>query len=730
MAKEKKIQLQKDDLPVSAIDKAQTLKFANTYPAYILLVILLVISYFVFRNVNESVVDARKNQFDKASTSVMTRFQQSYSSHVQVMMSIRGLYDNLPQVVRDYFMLYSSVPLKTLPSIISMMSVQRVRTENIVFYRHYVQSQGYFYYDISPQAPETKEYYPSEFIFPEATNQHIHGLDLNSVPQLHNIIEKSKHKTDLITTEAFILRKPDTLSLFLVSSVFKNSAPLFPFDIPKDSLNQLVVMEINGNRFFTEALGKGVATDTTIFFECYQNVDGKKVEIFQSDNYKANSGGFIPILSDERILSFADKGITVKFATVQNFGGSFQNYLPFVALLVSLIISLALFGFVMSVTITRSKAQELAGKLTKAQRRIMESSSDIIAVMTLDGIWNNMNHASVRIFGLEPENMVGQNFKELFVNESDYRIFCDFKNNVQDESAERFDFQMKDYGGEVKWINWNITVSPLEKVIYAIGRDDTLEKLAEEQNKVKIRQIQVAEQLSNEASEFKSMFLSNLSTRFKSSLSKIIDFQQKVINQQYQNEDEKDEYLSNSFEKSQELYTNISDMVDVAISTEKVGFDMRNLSIGDIVKASHNLVKIDHDFKADINLHIIEECDKKIVHSDFDSLVQAFALMFKALSGGSSISKIELTATVNPYENNVEIILQGQPDADVSEKIDFYKEHQNDIVSSLTEDINDIVLNLALSSSMIRTVGSTMSIDTFGRDDNNIIIVTIAAETN
>lgn len=729
MSKEKKTKDQKDDLPVSAIDKAETLKFANTYPAYILLVVLLVISYFVFRNVNESVVDARKNQFDKASTSVMTRFQQSYSSHVQVMMSIRGLYDNLPQVVRDYFMLYSSVPLKTLPSIISMMSVQRVRTENIVFYRHYVQSQGYFYYDINPQSPGIKEYYPSEFIFPEATNQHIHGLDLNSVPQLHEIIERSKHKTDLMSTEAFILRKPDTLSLFLVSPVFKNSAPLFPFDIPKDSLNQLVVMEINGNRFFTEALGKGVATDTTIFFECYQNVEGKKVSIFQSDNFKTNSSGFTPIMTDDRKLTFADKDITVKFSTVQNFGGSFQNYLPFVALLVSLIISLALFGFVMSVTITRAKAQELAGKLTKAQRRIMESSSDIIAVLTLDGIWNNMNHASVRIFGLEPENMVGQNFKELFVNENDYKIFNDFKNSVKDETAERFDFQMKDYGGEVKWINWNITVSPAEKVIYAIGRDVTLEKLAEEQNKIKIRQIQVAEQLSNEASEFKSMFLSNLSARFKSSLSKIIDYQQKVINQQYQNEDEKDEFLSSSFEKSQELYTNISDMVDVAISTEKIGFDMRNLTIGDILKAAQNLVKVDHEFKSQITLQIVEDSDKKIIHSDFDTLVQSFALMLKALSGGNSESKIELTATANPYEKNVEIILQGEPNIEVSEKIDYYKEHQSDIISSLKDDNHDILLNMALSSSMIRTIGSTMSIDTFGRDDNNIIIVTIGSES-
>ncbi|MFN3782070.1 MAG: CHASE domain-containing protein, partial [Candidatus Kapaibacteriota bacterium] len=172
-------------LKQAAKKKKGVFTLSRSLPAYIILLFMLALSFFIYYNFHQKVKSDNIAAFDKAVSSVLTRFQIGYNLHLQVATSIRGLYDNLVQVVRDYLLLYASVPTNTYKSILGVMSVQKVPRGKVSEFVYYVQGQGYYDYKINPFVDKSV-YYPIEFIVPEESNKHLRGLDISSVERLNN----------------------------------------------------------------------------------------------------------------------------------------------------------------------------------------------------------------------------------------------------------------------------------------------------------------------------------------------------------------------------------------------------------------------------------------------------------------------------------------------------------------------------------------------------------------
>ncbi|ROL56044.1 hypothetical protein D9V87_10895, partial [Bacteroidetes/Chlorobi group bacterium MS-B_bin-24] len=182
---------------------------SRSLPAYLILVVMLALSLFIYYNFEQQIKNERRIAFEKAVNSVVTRFQIGYNSHLQIAMSIRGLYDNLVQVVRDYLLLYASVPAKTYKSILGFMSVQKVPRSRVTEFVYYVQGQGYYDYKIYP-AVDKSVYYPIEFIIPEAENKRFRGLDISTVEGLNGWFQLSIESGNPTATRVFNFRGGDT----------------------------------------------------------------------------------------------------------------------------------------------------------------------------------------------------------------------------------------------------------------------------------------------------------------------------------------------------------------------------------------------------------------------------------------------------------------------------------------------------------------------------------------
>lgn len=422
-------------LKESSKKRSSIFNFSKTYPAYIVLILFIIASFFVKWAFEQKVITDKQNDFNKAKSSIMSRFELAYQSHYQVLSNIKGLYDVEVQIVRDFFVLYGTVPVQSYKSILSLMSVPEVKPDKLAAFRKYVQDQGYYDYNIFPQGNRPINY-PVEFIVPEfGPGSHLRGYDLSTNEIVLEKINKAKTTNTIVATSVFNVREPDTLGLYLIAPTYFKDLPKNNPEELKQAFSGVVVLELDIIKFFEQALGAGSPTDTSVIFECYQiDENNKEKPIFASKNADLLKNVFESNKSEEQLL-IADDHIKVRFTTIPGFGGEFQNLLPLLAFIISLIISIAFFGFLLAVTTSRAKAIDLAERITRSQRRIVESSKDIIGVLDLSGLWKSINTASIEIFGISPGDVIGSKIDPLFVNENDIKSFYSIISSNRDRKS-------------------------------------------------------------------------------------------------------------------------------------------------------------------------------------------------------------------------------------------------------------------------------------------------------
>jgi PAS domain S-box-containing protein len=714
-----------DSILSQAVKKERSVfRLSKTYPAYIILVFALVLSYIITIYIDQSVQADRKASFDKAVSSVMTRFENKDSDMDDVLGSMRALYDNLFQVVRDYFHLYGSIPVKSDESIITMMNISEVdnsEKENFVFY---TQNSGLYEYQIHPYGVRPV-YYPVEFIVPYETNTHMSGFDFATKDVVNDAIIKARDNAEVVSTKVYAVREPDTTGFLIMSPFYKKHSSIDNTMERRKNFEGVVCLEIDVEKFFTTALGDGVASDKTVVFEIFDmDENGNEVKVYQSENAKLLEKKYDILLRSEIPFQIADRTLKIRFATIPDFGGQFQQYLPDITLGTSVALSFILFGFVLSVTTGRARAMNLAERMTRSQRRIVESSDDIIAVMDLSGIWKSMNPACERLFNYTPDEMINDSIEKLFLEEADLARFKGLVESADEETAERIDYQMKSANGEIKWVNWSFTVSKAEGLIYSIGRDVTLEKIAEEQAKLRAKQTVLTEQLTREASEFKSYFMTKMSHQLRNSLTGIIGYLQLLSAKVYDSDDEHDSYVELAEVSSEELFTFVSDILEVSQSSSEGSYkELSTVTVSNIVDQAISSFK-DNDKYRNANIQFNEGRNTTVV-VDKDLIAATFVELFKSLSHGNENAEITIVASENPYEGAAEVQIETRPDTILSEMIEIYKYNKESLIETLKVDKDDILLRMGLTASGIRMMNGNMKVETFGAEDSNFVQITL-----
>jgi len=696
----------------------------KTYPAFIVLVLFLVLSVMIWIFVGDKVQSDKTAAFDKANSSVMSRVELKVQNSYQVLQSMRGLYDNLVQVVRDYFVLYGSVPVKTYPSIVSLMYVPKIDSSLLAEHIHFTQSQGLYDYKVYPIG--NREFYmPAAFIVPSEKNMHVSGYDFATNPITYDAIIRAQKQNKMIATPVFKFIRHDTNEIFLISPIVHKKGSLGYFGYNTDFFEGVVILELNAKEFFTDALRDEVPSDTSVIFEFIdKDFSGNEVSIYSSKNIGLMKSGDSPELNAEKILKIADRDIKVKFATIPHFGGQFQQTLPILSFIISLILSFVLFGFILVTTTRKAVAIDLAERMTRSQRRILDTSNDIIAVMDMNGKWKSMNPASAIIFGYQPDEMIGNNIGSLCENESDLHSLFESIPETIDDFTTRIDLLMTTRDSGNKWLNFSFTVSKKDALIYAIGRDVTLEKLAEEEAKVRTKQIQVVEQYTRETNETRNYFIIKLSHKLRNSITSIIGYIQLLTQKAYDNQEEHDSYLQLANESSEDLFTFTSDIIEV-VKGDQSGKDISRVSLFFVLNSA--IERFNKVIPSDltVSFNLAEDIKSSTAVANVNLLGVTFVLLFNTLSINSTKVKFELSSSENSYEGitDIQIICDSNPM--LNEMVTLYKENKDSIFEVLKDDKNNILFNLAIAASNVRILNGTMSIDTLEPDNKNIVQITL-----
>jgi len=553
------------------------------------------------------------------------------------------------------------------------------------------------------------------------------GFDFASDPVFLDEIERAKKTNSVVATPVMNIRTKDTNAIYLLSPIYKRGMPK---ESEQDRLNNfdgLVILEMNLTKMLENAIGKGETSDTSIIFECfYLNSERHQIKVFESANASLLKTNFKPYITSEKKVKIQEEEILVKFYTIPNFGGAFQKVLPILSFILSLVISFIFFGFILSVITSRTRAVDLAERMTRSQRRIVDSSNDIIAVLGMSGEWKTMNQASIAIIGYEPKDMIGEKVDVLYADETAKREFDSVLSTKEDEVRKRFAIQMLTKEKELKWISWDVTVSNTEQLIYCIGRDVTFEKQNEEQERLKTKQIELAKQMTSEASESKSFFMTKLSHQLRNSLTSIIGYHQLLSNKLYDSEDEHDSYIQIVNESSEELFVFVSDMIEIAMQDESDTIkDLQVISLETFSSDIQKKILAEIQNLGNINIEIHRQGQNSSLLVDKSLIENAIVLICKSLCEMKSAVDLQININDNPFEGATEVQILSSANEEVTDLVELYRKNTNNLIDMLKYDKNDVLLSLAISASMFRMMNGTMTVDTFGKEEGNLVQITL-----
>ncbi len=716
----------------SIIKKSTLSVFAlkKTYPAYIILVMFIAASFFVKYFVSKNIETGLSNEFNSASTSVMNRLSAHYYKQIEVLNSMNGLYDTLVEVVKDYFELYATIPTRSYSSILSVSYIPEVEHSDLDKFIINARGLGYFNYEL--KSDEVKDtYYPFINMVPEFSNYHRLGVDLGVEQRALTSILRAKEKNIMTSTDVYEVRKPDTLGLYIFYPVYFRGTERETREDRIKNFQAVLSLEINISQFIKEALsGEGmeqkivIPGDSTIFFEMIgTNDDGERYSVFKSDNY-IDPETYSPILSTSDVFRVADKKFTVHFYSVPGYGGKIQEIMPNLSLAISLVLSFAFFGFVLTQMTNKARAVEIADRMTKSQRRILDSSNDVIAVLDEQLTWKSMNPASYAIFGIIPSEMTDTKFLELLSDKNDINLLLSKYQSSTEGQIEKFDLKMLHKSKGEIWINWSFTFSAEDKLIYCVGRDVTLQKLAEAEAVLQAKQIETAGILEREANFSKSLFLKQTSHQLRNSLTGIFGSLQVIQHKLFDSAEEHDMFIDIAASSSEELYTYITDMEDAAKLSEPQGnsISFDNLSLKNIIgKVSKSLFD-DVALKMDSsNLKLSDSTNFAHVIGDENTIVEVLSDALKILSSGQDNIRIEINTEINSYEGAVEIQILSTANPIVHNMIEIYMNERSNIIKALRKDQNDILMMLVRITSNMRMLSGSFKVDSFGADEGNLI---------
>lgn len=543
--------------------------FRVIYPAVVVFLLLIGATIALWWLILMQIRAEREAIFERAVSSVVNRLESHVQQHEQILQSVQGLYGGFVQVVRDVFELYATVPVRNNTAVLSIAYAPCVESSRLGSYLHYARSERYWDYRLFPEATQP-HLFPLLYVVPPQEALQRTGWNAMVDPVWREAIERAYQQNALTATPWIPLRTaPDTVwGVALIAPVYRmHPHPFSELRVGERFVEGIVLMEIAGHRLFQQALATAAPTDSLIAFEGFdvQPAPGggvRHVRIMVSPNWQEASWRE-PALQTERALRIGDRSFFFRFATVPQFEGRFQRWLPWLVLGGGVLTSFVAFGFVLSLVTTRSRALALADQMTRAQRRILLASHDIIAVWELDGRWRTANPAAASLLGYEPDGLAGQPVEAL-VAPSEREAFRHRLATLPDEEAVLVELPMQTATGQLRWIGWSLTLSRRDGAIYAIGRDVTAQKELQKQQELARRQLLLAEQWALEANEFKTEFLSRLSFQLRNGLTGLMGFTELLARERGASEEERQGYIAAIQESAEYLLSLVAETPEVA----------------------------------------------------------------------------------------------------------------------------------------------------------------------
>lgn len=693
------------------VKRVSIFSLRTVYPAYIVLVFFLGLTFVGWKVFDRVVTSEHRTTFEKAVESVRLRLQRATDAHINIVRSMKELFRSSFFIVRDVFEFYGSIAPKTFPSVQSVMFVPQILRENIPQFVHYAKSERYYDYTVIPDTVFAVNY-PVFYVVPVEQNEAIIGYNFAADSLTAAAIAKAMLSPMLITATPFLQIRPGLQGFRLFSYVVNQSTIELP--LAWEKITGVVGVEVKGPEFFRYAFSEVVPTDTLIAFTLVQRKDNGMVDtVYSSANFsEIRTVAYLPKFSEEYRIEIADQQLLLRIQTVPEFGKSLLSYAPVITLAGGSLLSFLLFAFVYSLLSSRARAEEIAERMTAAQRRILAGSHDIIAVVDQNFKVEAMNEAVREILHYSSSEMLHKNLAE-FIDPQDQEHFRSQLQAASPDTPVLLEVRMSTKEGETRWISWNCTLDHTTGFFYMIGRDITVQKheelairqLNQQLDLARLDSLVATQRLVELNAEIKRIVASDL-FRLREEIENLVSGASTVNNTVTSQNTE-------LFETVQRVYSNLIEVLNTSADVVRVRFSRTGLSL------DPELIQLIEDARKKYDMVEYFQLTPNPFMKDFaveankEDLETSFASLFSILRQFQIQGEIQFE--LNPYDRVLEVQLLLYTNAAFQEIISMVEEL--DLGHSWEGRlIEPSVLSLLKSKMLFRKEGGELLVDVLDAD--------------
>ncbi len=204
--------------------------------------------------------------------------------------------------------------------------------------------------------------------------------------------------------------------------------------------------------------------------------------------------------------------------------------------------------------------------------RFMQLSIDMFCTAGLDGYFKYVNPSWQKALGFTTEELTSRPYLEFVHPEDRQKTGTEGERLAHGEVSLAFENRYRCKDGSYKWLLWNAICVPEQSMIYAVARDITDHKRAEEERLLFIASLESANhelELRNReverATNMKSKFLASMSHELRTPLNAIVGFSELLADQTGGALNEKQKRFVNHIQQgSSHLLQLINDILDLS----------------------------------------------------------------------------------------------------------------------------------------------------------------------
>ncbi len=609
----------------------------KTYPAFIVLAVSLALVLIIWRMLSLQVDERIDSLYESEKKIITEKLKMNLDKKIDILKSFQNLYSGKVQIVRDVFELYVTVPQKMNSDIVLIGFAPQIKKGMEAGFLENARNEGYSNFSILPSGSRT-EYFPVANYLPYKPLLKVVGADLYSDPVKAEVIKNSFAQNEIELS-------PATKSLISDMPVLMLSAPVklgYSGEVAPNAPTQGVCfVEIDIKEYINAALGMELSS---LAYEIYDGTDKKAESLIFKKEGDVNN-----IRKSDETVKLAGRKWIISFTTLNTFAADVNKNLPMFVLLLGIVISLLLFGFTYSLLTSRSRAQEIAERMTRSQRRIMDASQDIIGAIDLNGKWKFLNPAAGTIFGVAPETLTGKPMFEM-VHSAHRTLVESAIFESPDEKANQFEAAFVSANGEIRWFSWSITLSKRDELVYMIGRDITDKRKDSEIMKARSRQIDVARMITERENYLNEKFRKEQSLIFRTELTSTLGFLSIILSEGDNLREDQKQFIENARSSADGVLNAVKNVLDVSYAKlSDVSFNIKAVGASAILRVIKEL-KPEEQF----NLELPEEL-KLSIETDENKLRYSLENITKSLLNLNNNGKIKIHVSENRDDGVVEI---------------------------------------------------------------------------